>query len=316
LLYNEPIEQGASVNYLKRSLYACAILSVVYAGLILCLPGDQETIETYDLTTLKYRLLIMSIVLPYIAIWFAAFYGYAKLREYADAVKSTREGSAFLTISKGALWLALSLPVTSITSGVLTKLADRHPGFLASSEVISHYIAVVFAVIAFSYLSKGARLLMDTIKSKRPPFIVIRILTFGFMVLGASYCYVTFTNIVDGQNGAPYYLPPWILLLTLVVPYLFAWGQGLLATAELNTYKNAVAGLLYKKALRYISWGFLGAIFSSIVIQYITSVLGTKTNNLSLRVLLITLYLVLFVYAVAFVSIALGAKKLKRIEEI
>jgi hypothetical protein len=67
--------------------------------------------------------------------------------------------------------------------------------------------------------------------------------------------------------------------------------------------------------MAYLSYGLLGVIAASIFIQYLTSLSG-RLLHWHLSSLLGLIYLLLIIEAVGFVVIALGAKKLQKIEEV
>lgn len=134
------------------------------------------------------------------------------------------------------------------------------------------------------------------------------------------YCYVTLTNPArqfPPSSGikAAYYLPDWLLVTTIIIPYLFVWFYGMRAAAHLAFYRKNVSGVVYKQALGYLAVGLGTVIVSSMALRFLVS-LTTLLNSLSLKILLILLYALIFVIASGYIFIAVGAKKLKRIEEV
>jgi hypothetical protein len=269
----------------------------------------------YHLSNAQYHVLIMAIILPLVAIWFAAFYGYAKLKEYSQAVQKSREGPAFRLIAHGAAWLAWALPATSISSVIFTSIANVHPGFHAAAIIIDNYISLALGLIAFIIISRGTRALSDTVHTGTSLF-GFRNLIALFITIGVVFCYLTLNNITASHNdGNPYHLPVWLLLLTIIVPYLYAWFLGLLAAYEVGMYSKNVKGVLYKQALNLLALGIVGVIITSILIQYLSS-LSESLSHLTLNYILIVIYILLIVYCIGYVLIALGAKKLRKIEEV
>jgi hypothetical protein len=139
-----------------------------------------------------------------------------------------------------------------------------------------------------------------------------------FVVGGVLYCYLTFRRFDPSSLGStnnPYALPIWLMLLTVIIPYLYAWFVGLLAAYEITTYTKQVRGVLYKQALHLLVIGLLAVIIGSITLQYVSSVAPAAGHlTLNYRLLLITLFRV--VDGIGFVLIAIGALRLRKIEEV
>jgi hypothetical protein len=201
------------------------ILAIAYLGFALLLPANKVAMHNYNLTSGQYHILMLVVLIPYIAIWFAAFYGYAKLQEYASKISSTPEGPGFKSIANGFQWLAWGLPVPALIS--------------------------LF----------------------------------------------------------------WLLITTVIVPYLFAWFSGLLAAYEMLLYGRVVSGVFYRQAMRLLAVGMTSVIASLIFVQYIRSV-TPRSGHLSLNSTLLLINIVYVCMAVGFLLMSIAAARLKRIEEV
>src|SRR6266496_2296176 len=91
-----------------------AILLVVATVLALTLPPDPATLQTLHISTPEYRLTIVTLLLPLAVIWFAAFYAYAKLKDYAKHLFANREGKGYKKIATGLGVLAFGLAIPTI----------------------------------------------------------------------------------------------------------------------------------------------------------------------------------------------------------
>jgi hypothetical protein len=273
--------------------------------------------QSYHLSALEYRILYSAIAIPAIVVWFAAFFGYAKLQEYAASIKGSPEADAFTQLARGCRWLAWSLPVPAITSVVLNSIANSWPGFQSAATILDNYVTVVFSLIAFSVIGFASR---ELVKHAKVQFSTTsaRGIMLVFVVGGVAYCYLTFRRFDPSSLGSannPYALPIWLMLLTVIIPYLYAWFVGLLAAYEITAYIKQVRGILYKQALHLLVGGLLAVIIGSIALQYISSVTPSPGHlALNYRLLLITLFRV--VDGVGFVLIAIGALRLRKIEEV
>lgn len=247
-----------------------------------------------------------------IIVWAAAFYGYRRLAAYADVVASNREGKAFGYLARALAWLAWGLPICANLNAVLGGISHENPGFLSTALIISHYFALIIALFAFSAMADGARELAD-ISGKLPRKPVIRLLMLIVITMSVVFTYVTVHAVTQHSN--PYHLPVWLILFTIIIPYLYAWLMGLVAAFQISMYRQSVQGLLYKRALSLVASGTALVIVGAISFQYIT-VSNGYLRRIHLNGSLLLIYLVLLIYGLGFLLIARGAERLRKIEEI
>jgi hypothetical protein len=296
-----------------QTFVSFSILSLVYVLLSIGLPPVAATLKAYHLSATGYRVLVLLIALPVVAMWFAAFYGYAQLEQYAQTIKKTPDGKAFASIGRGLRWLAWGLPITSLAGNVLGGVAHEYPHFGSMAIIVTHYTSLIISVIAFTIINTGTRGLTDA-TGKQPSLAATRGLMVSFIFLAITYCYVTIRT-VQTQAANPYQLPMWLILLTIVIPYLYAWLMGLLASYEISLYRRHIRGVFYKRALNLVAGGMGLTILSSIVLQYLTSS-SPYLRRINLNWVLLIVFAVLMLYAAGFLLIAVGATKLKKIEEV
>lgn len=300
----------------NRNLLAWGGLTFLYALLIVVLPENTQSIAQYHLSHNQYRLLTLLLSVPLFAIWFAAFYGYSALMEYVETIQESREATGLLRLSHAARWLAWGQPGLSILSLTLYSVANRHSGFLTAAIIIINYTGLLISLFAFSAAHDGARQLIAQTRLRMPP-TAAKTLQLLFVSLGVAYCYIVFryANLQSfGNSNNPFRLPLWLLVTTLLIPYLYAWFVGLVAVYDIAIVAKGTKGVLYRQALSLLSSGFGVVIASSIISQYLYMALPRYGQLLFGRIFLA--YLVLFFFAVGFTMIALGAKRLKKIEDI
>jgi hypothetical protein len=300
-----------------RAMQYYSLLAVVYVLLILLLPANSQAMQAYSLSAVEYRVLYMAVALPALVVWFAAFFGYAKLQEYVCSIKGSPEANAFDRLATGCRWLAWSLPIPALVAINLNAIADAWPAFHPAAIIIINYTTLILSVIAFSIIGMASRELVSQAKS-RFTIASARSIMLIFVAGGVLYCYLAFRRFEPGSLGStnnPYFLPIWLMLLTVIIPYLYAWFVGLLATYEITTYSKQVRGVLYKQALHLLVGGLVAVIIGSIALQYISSVQPPSGHlALNYRLLFITLFRV--VDGVGFALIAIGALRLRKIEEV
>lgn len=306
-----------TTNYLERSLKIFSFVALLYIVLIILLPAHNETIHTYGLSESTFKIILTSIAIPTILVWLAAFVSYAKLEDYSWAIRKSKEGKYFANLSRGTKWLAWSLPVPSLVSLIFISLANSSSSFFVSSIIITNYISVILAVIAFSFISYATNGLA-TYADIKYGIVSSRLITLIFVTIGVLYCGLTFMRFdihYFWSTNNNFFIPAWLLIFTLVIPYLYSWFVGLLAAYEISLFSHKTKGIVYKEALTYLASGLVAVIVGLIAQQFIISLLP-KTWHLVLdfRILLILLFKV--ISGIGFVAMGIGAIKLKRIEEV
>lgn len=215
------------------------------------------------------------------------------------------------------MWLAWGLVIPSFIGLLLTGIINDHPNVNKVNVILTNYLNVIFPLIAFTIIATGSRQLMERarlfISSTRTKLLIV-----GFVFLGTLYCYFVFRNLdsltaQDANN--PYYIPGWLLMFTIVMPYLYSWFVGLLAAYELRLLSKNASGIIYRKAVDLLSRGLAVTIISAISLQYIRTVLP-RSGRLSLGYTLLLVYALLAVIGVGYGLSALGAKRLKKLEEV
>lgn len=303
-----------------RSLSAmtyCVLLSALFLLLVLGLPANTTAMRDYQLSSAQYHILLLIVVIPIVASWFAAFYGYTRIRQYAQSLKKSSDSGAFHHLADGNAWIAWGLPVPAILTITLNTLADAHPNLKPTAIIITNYINLLIPLVAFTLISAGSRDLASR-ASIRVSLASSRSIMVVFASLGVLFCYLTFRNFdltTVSSSHNPYFLPIWLVVASITIPYLYAWLAGLLAAYEIAALGKQAKGLLYSKALRLFALGLIAVIASSIALQYVNSGIS-RTGHLSLNSRLLTTYLIRVVAVVGYLLMADGARSLRKIEEV
>jgi len=272
----------------------------------------KATLTKYSLDATSARLLYLSLLLPTFIMWFALFYGYAKLHGYGQLIKDNRDGKQVSKLAYGLLALALGLPLSTVISTALELLARQHPSFTAASIVIPNYFDILYVLVAFAYINMGARGL-NALSRNRPGSAVGHIVVALNIVLGVIFC-----NLIARSHhsiAATYHLSYTLVMLTFAIPYMYVWFLGLYAIAEMYAYSKHLSGVVYRKGWNRLAAGLGSIIILDIALQYLNT-LSTWLNDLNLASLLLLLYVLLFLLAGGFIVVALGTKDLMKIEEV
>ena len=305
----------AFLRFFKRrpnALLAFAVLTLANIVLNFLLPANHETLATYHLTELSYHVLLLLINSLLGVIWFAAFYGYKVLHEYSQKLHNTTEGKSFHTIARGLTWLAWGAPLNAILSLVLYAFVHNNYHRANAALIIEHYGALIVPVVAFSLIATGTHML--PVRNFRPSSRSIKLIMFFFTLFGVLFSYYSLNSIRD-LSPNPFRMPLWLILLTVLVPYLYSWYMGAYAAYEIIVYRQKAKGLLYRRALTYLVGGLSIIIASSIMIEFLASS-SRYLTQLTLNGILLLIYLLLAMYAGGYGLVALGAKRLKKIEEV
>lgn len=301
----------------RKILYIYIALALLYVALTFLTPLDPRLIDRYEIGEIRLNLIRLSIAIPLLGIWFAAFYGYSKFKAYADLIKESKDGRAFTHIANGLGLLALSLPLRSILSVAFRSLTQQSPDLLPLATIISNYITLLFTLGAFLLIFRGSQHLTAIVKTegKLHSYALA-----GFGILAIFYTYLALTNparmvATDNVDKAVYFLPDPLILLTIVLPYVFIWFIGLKTFVNLQAYQTHSDGVVYKRILTYLTRGVATVIIMSIVLQFLRE-LVSPLSQLSLGPLLGIVYLLLIGMAVGYLYIAAGAKRLQKIEEV
>jgi hypothetical protein len=304
---------------MKRSLpvYLFLLLTAVYVLLVILLPTDPATLAKYHISQGQARLLNLTVVLPLAVIWYLALNGFMRFWQYSKVIRNTNEGWSFTMLAYGLMILAFSLPINSIVSAIFNYISIHNPNFLPTATVLRNYTTLLLALVSFGLLARGAVLLVISHKEKiryKPvmplfmaPLMIILTSVFTWLVVANQH------QLSDGRNS--YYLPSWLVVTTIVIPYLVAWVAGILSIYYIYIYHQKVKGAVYKQAFSELAKGLALVTFISVFVQLLVTI-TEQINRLKLTPILLLIYLLVILYAIGFWYIAHGSKKLQTFEEV
>ena len=290
------------------------VLLATYVTLAFTLPTNPETLQRLEVSQGQARLLNLTVVIPLSLVYLGALYGFMRIKDYAEKVKDSREGPHFETLARGLMVLAFSLPINSIVSSLTSYIRHAQPHMLSDISIIRQYLALALAFTAIALLARGAQGLFGTLKNasvNRQSFYAI----IGPIVLACVYTWLILSQGAGTSDNQPYFMPDWVVITTIAIPYIYAWCIGSWAAVLLYKYHAKVKGVIYKRALDNLAKGIAGVILVSIFLQFLTTLSGLL-NRLDLTPLLGVVYVLIALYALGYGLIAQGAKKLKQIEEV
>lgn len=312
-------KQHAYKNRTQLTITLYLLLAITYISLVWFLPPNRSSLDKYNLSVLEGKLLSLSFVLPLIGVWFSALYGYLRFRAYAVVIRKSPEGKAFNRLADGLMVLAFGLPVSAILGTTLNYISVRYANWLPTNTIIRSYADIAIYLTGFSLLFLGARSLYATLRIRKPSkAIFLRYNTLIIITVSTVFAWLLLANPLDpspDSSNSIYYLPNWLIIFSIAIPYLLSWYFGSMASYWMLAYKNKVSGRMYKQPCGDLAKGLAVIVFDAMLIRFITS-LSPRLERLNLTPLLLLIYLLVLLYILGYGLVARGAKGLKKIEEV
>lgn len=304
---------------MRRKYYLLLLgLTVVYLALVFITPVDQAVLDKYHLSTLNARLLNMAILLPLVAIWTIAFYGFITMKRYAALIKNDEDGQGFQQLGHGLAILSIGMVLSSIATAIMSLITRHNLHLIPRGVIITNYITVFIALASYWYMYKGSQKLIGVAPRNRDDYPFARLFGALYFIFGVIFAHAAVTN---PQRSAPatalthglYYLPDWLILTTVVVPLIASWYIGMLAVSNIEHYRRRVNGVIYRSQLKFVALGISVIIIVSVGVQILT-LFSKNTSEYSLSALLLLIFALLAVIASGFIMVAVGAKRLIQLE--
>lgn len=285
------------------------VLLAIYAVISVSTPADPAMLSQYGISESRFRLITLSLTALVISIWSLAFYGFSKIKRYADSIGDHKDGTGFSLIAQGLMWLAISMAFRSALTSSFERIVTEYPRLESFASIVENYTYVLFALVTFILISNGARELAGIVKlrntvERQHLWIVIT------SVIASLFTYLV---MVRPTGSNTYGLPDLAIILTIIIPLVYAWYRGFLAAYHLLIYRRRVRGAIYKKGLAILVAGLVLTVISSILIQFILAINATLTS-LDITPLLTIVYALVLVIGSSFALIVIGANKLQKIE--
>jgi hypothetical protein len=297
----------------KRYVYVFSLLIILYLSLALTLPSDPAVLARHSISQTQARLLNLTIVVPVSIIYTVALYGYIQFRDYAEAIRKSKEGQHYIDISKGLSLLVLALPLGAVMNSFVSYAKFNLTDVYVTSFVIQTYVNLLLALAGILLVARGVDGLYRTL-SIRTNFKLTYKSIIAIITSTSAYIWLVTSQSPESTIEGAYRLPEWVVVFTLAIPYLFIWILGAKTTYTLYRYKQNVKGIIYKKSFDSLYKGFGLIIVISIFIRLITT-LSEQFNRLNLTPLLGVVYLLVILYALGYGLLARGSRGLKKIED-
>jgi MFS family permease len=292
-----------------------SLLSIGYL-LLTFIPKPQQTIlQHYHLSHAGYYGIVIPVAVYLVCVWVAGLYGSLVFKTYANSIKQSSDGRPLNTLSIGLLALTIAQPLAFVISASFGLFERYHLNLVPKFTIVNNYAAIFLAAVPFAIIAVGSAQLSRLIAKKAKP-LVRAVGATVFIIFNSFYIYLIVIQPVHTPLARHiYYLPDWLLVTSIAIPYLIIWYFGLNAAYQIYRFQINIRGLIYKSALRYLASGIALVIISSISTRAIATV-SANLSKLSLTPLLFIVYALLLLDGAGFILIAIGAKKLRKIEEV
>jgi hypothetical protein len=296
-----------------RSLlfYGYLFFIVVYALFTLLPAPSRITLAQYHLSPAGLRIIFATIVLIQAFIWYAGFYGYTKLQAYANLIQGNKDGKQVAKLTRGIFLVVMWLPVSSVISVILSYYSRDHLGWIPAITIFQNYLSIILPLSGFIFISMGARGLSRLVRL-RTSYLSSNILIIAVIYVGLIYYHLIAST---ANRTEVYHLSIWLILLTIVAPYIYMWSIGLMVAYEIYLYRKKIAGIVYRKSWSYLALGLAWLIVTSIGFQYLIGLVA-RLDKLSIYWVLAIIYSLLLVLSIGFILISVGTRKLQKIEEV
>jgi hypothetical protein len=301
---------------IKKVVYGSfAVFVAVYISSSFLSPVDSEALAKYNVSELQLRLLSASFLLPVVAIWACAAYGFVHFKQYALSIKGSAYGKGTNTIANGLGLIAAQLMVSGSISTLSAFDAVKEAlGGDSGISILSTGAALIFTLAAALVLYQGSSQLIASLSRPTKP----KIFSKGFSLLVITGLVFLIAIVLrypaDGTTESVYeYISVGWAIIGIWIPSLVTWNFFLLAARNLHYYRHHVKGKVYKQALGLFSNGVYIILGSSVFVQ----LLGTFSKvfaNLRLLPLLVIVYLLVFAIGIGYLFIARSAARLSKVE--
>lgn len=301
-----------------RTLVVYALLVVAEAAYVVltwAAPNDPKQ-NVFGLTPTQLVLLQLAVIIPYLVTYYAGTRAAIDLERCGEVIPDLEGGIGFKTCGIGIAIL--------VAGGLLSAILGTFRSFVVPNTAVaigfiiaSNYLYVMTEMFATLFLFKGAGQLVGTGGNRtreRDDLIMAGILS---VIIAALYIPLVFSNpnrqvSVDATMAATYYLPDYVIVLSIILPNIIAWALGLLATLRIIRYAPIGRDRAQSRGIRRFVKGLWAVIYASILLQLLVSVGSDRLLALGLAPILMIVFLFIIVQIIGFVLLSFGSRQICR----
>jgi hypothetical protein len=297
----------------QRKLFSPGALVVLlffglYVVLTFITPQTVTSREQFHISDSALFWIRISIIAPYFLMWFLAFYSMRVLKLIGQ--KKGEFAVLGTWFSRGFLLLLIGTIATTVFGAIRSFLIPWSLALIPAFTIVINYAHALVPLSAFLLMYSGIRKLEQPgahTSSKSDGVMIQSVLT--ALVIGFAHVSLVFTNpnrqiAVSADSLASYYIPDFLIILTLVLPILVGWAMGIAVALKLN--KKFLA-LDLPHASTFVNGIFL-VVFSSMILQALLSFGTDRLYQFGLGIILLLVYILVFVQTAGYVLTAHGVR--------
>jgi hypothetical protein len=280
---------------------------VAYLVLTFSQPTESGPDSPYKLSDFQLRALQLTIAIPYLLIWLAAFHGALQIRTYQTSLAEGEHSKAFKMIFGGLAWLAVGLLATTIVGAF--RNMDALQGFESTLVVVNNFLYVLFPLVGFSHLFVGSNILArEAGVPLTASAVVSAVLVAG--AIAAAQLYLIFT---DPARLNTYHLSDPLLVGTIVLPTAASLVLCVITAFNLRGFLKKSAAIIYEKSFPPLTTGLTLIMASTIVLQLLLSLGQSRLLGIGLGGILVLVYAFLALQGAGYMLVASGTSRLAKL---
>jgi len=293
------------------------LLILIYCYLSFFAPQNLFA-NTFSLNQLQVFFLKFIIAISFITTWILAVYGLSILHRYITLAKEKENPVIPLlrSLRTGLIWIVLGSIFFGFV-GVIKSYFIPNTAVVHLFTIVANYLLVFPFLIGFITMYRGALIFQSTTEMsthKHSSYLSNSIMVF---IISLFYIFLIFTNpsrqfSFDPAVSATYYLPDVLILSTIVLPTIIAWWLGFYASFTISNLIPYLSHTEIFKGITRILYGIWSIIFTSIIIQALTSFGEARLNAIGLGALLLLIYVSVFLQGIGYLFVALGSNVLQK----
>jgi len=300
----------------QLAVYAAVIAAWIGYLVLTFLQRPNASANPYHFTDAQRIAIQLTIAVPYLFIWLAAFHGALQIKSYQTSLAEGTHRAAFRKLAAGLAWLAVGLLVTTFVSSIrnLPTAGSAYPAL----TVLLNHLYVLFPLVGFFCLAMGARGLARE-SGLRLTVGVFATAALTCLIVGGVQAYLIFSDAGRRTPSpltghATFYVPDVMLVTDYVIPTAISVAMAVFAAYGLQGFLRKSAAVIYEKSLPPLIGGLLMIMASTVILQLLLSLGQGRLLGLGLGAILAIVYAFLLIQGVGYVLVARGSGRLARLQ--
>lgn len=283
------------------------LAGVIYFYFTMAAP-ETTSGASLGLTGLKLLIVKATFALPYALVGVIGAFAASKLKYLKTQVGDEAIRDGYGALGNGILILVTGQIFLQLV-GLVRSYYPENYDLVAFVTVLTNYVNALIPIVAFFYVYRGAKIFSEKLKEKFKDIDYLSLFITG--IIGIVLVLLVFTNPIRQVSSIPgvtptYYIPDILIAITLVIPILIGWFLGFRSAFILS--ESILMSERERINFSRLSNGLLLVIFSSILLQGITSAGTERLISFGLGGVLALIYAFVVTLGAGYGMIALSSK--------